>query len=756
MSYEPTVWRTGDTVTAVKLNKIEQGLANIDVDITVDSTLTQEGEAADAKAVGDALVNKVSVVDGKGLSTNDYTTAEKTKLSGIDAGANNTTIDDTLSHTGQAADAKATGDAVKGVAKIGGQAGTYTSLLISDTSETVDLVEQSTFDAEIAKFNAKIGSPLKATTVSQMTDGNKIYVYVGSENGYTNGNWYYHNGTAWVSGGVYNSTAFETDDTLAIQGMAADSKKVGDELDSLMEDLTQINDQIIRTYPSPSDIITTGGYWAVVDGGFATSGSWARSNQQIDDSILSITLNTNAYKMFLLAYENDTYIGTWFGNGFEKTYDTTYVSRYIDLLEFRKKYPTYQFKLDITGVSGTLYNFNDIITNIVFTQSVVKSEENTIKKIFGNIAITDLWEYGTINSTGVKSMSSEILYKRISTIDFVSIILPITIVPQSGYALSVTTYAKDGTFEQQSSAWITTPITLSNVEKLYKIVIKAVSESNLALTDIGNYIESKLLANTPFDRLLAECMNVKAVNHRGYNTIAPENTLPAFEMSASLGFKYVECDVLFTSDGVPVIMHDDTINRTCCNADGTAISDDVGIESVSYNDLIANYDACTTTQWATWKGTKVPTFEQFMNCCKALNLHPWIELKWTHTYTQAEVQSIIAKIKKYGMEEHVTFISFSYDALALVATEWDTVELGLNGSVSDAIALKTGKNRVFMIYNASDNFSDAVSAGIQICLYTIDTVSSLTALNNRYYDSILTNTLLPSQVSDTVRAVYEV
>ena len=49
------------------------------------------------------------------------------------------------------------------------------------------------------------GAPLTASTAAEMTDHNRVYVYVGSETGYINGNWYYWNGTAWTSGGVYNS-----------------------------------------------------------------------------------------------------------------------------------------------------------------------------------------------------------------------------------------------------------------------------------------------------------------------------------------------------------------------------------------------------------------------------------------------------------------------------------------------------------------------------------------------------------------------
>lgn len=78
----------------------------------VDDTLTESGKFADAAAVGDALSEKVPKETGKGLSTEDFTTAEKTKLSGIEAGATNTVIDDTLTEEGQAADAKKTGDEI--------------------------------------------------------------------------------------------------------------------------------------------------------------------------------------------------------------------------------------------------------------------------------------------------------------------------------------------------------------------------------------------------------------------------------------------------------------------------------------------------------------------------------------------------------------------------------------------------------------------------------------------------------------------
>lgn len=89
-----------------------------------------------------------------------------------------------------------------------------------------------------------VGSPLVAETAAGMVDTDRIYVYTGSETGYTTGNWYYYNtGTsAWTSGGVYNAVAVDTDTTLTIAGKPADSKKTGDEISQLKEELNDIDD----------------------------------------------------------------------------------------------------------------------------------------------------------------------------------------------------------------------------------------------------------------------------------------------------------------------------------------------------------------------------------------------------------------------------------------------------------------------------------------------------------------------------------
>lgn len=557
--------------------------------------------------------------------------------------------------------------------------------------------------------------------------------------------------TGWLAENIHDGAV--VDSSLSVSGAAAESKKVGDELSDLKEDLQDIAN--IGAEKINDESFWIQGYWAVANGTITRGTAWNRSLKAIDDTIESI-VSTDDIKLLLMAYDGSTYVGTWFGSGYSKDYDASYVSHEINFAEFRKNYPTYTFRVTVTRTTSGELLPSETAQKVTIVKSIAKADRNDIQILYGDLVNEKYWQNGGITAQGTDPLVYDSNYfKRMCTINKMRFLLPATITPKSGYTFSVSQYSLDGTFEKQFSAWASQPYTLSNVNKLYRIAIKASDSSVLEPSAISTYISATLAYLTPSNRGLAEYANVKAVNHRGYNTEAPENTIPAYMLSADYGFKYVETDVLFTSDGVPVLMHDDTIDRTCCNAsDGSAVTGDISIESVSYDDLIENYDACTPAQWATWAGVKVPTFEEFMKVCKALNLHPWIELKWTHTYTQEEVALIISIVRQCGMEEHVSFISFDSNALELVKDAWDTVELGLNGSVADAQALKTGKNRVFMIYNytgSASTYADAVSAGFQLCFYTVNTASAIEGLSTYAFDSFLTNNLMPSQICDIVR-----
>jgi glycerophosphoryl diester phosphodiesterase len=59
------------------------------------------------------------------------------------------------------------------------------------------------------------------------------------------------------------------------------------------------------------------------------------------------------------------------------------------------------------------------------------------------------------------------------------------------------------------------------------------------------------------------------IAHRGAGKLAPENTLAAFRLGASFGYRAFECDVKLSADEVPFLLHDETLERTS-SGHGTA------------------------------------------------------------------------------------------------------------------------------------------------------------------------------------------
>ena len=105
--------------------------------------------------------------------------------------------------------------------------------------------DAATVGSRLSAINTEISalgtSTTAASTAAEMTDISKIYVYIGSEDGYTNGNWYYYDGSAWVSGGVFNAVTVETDSTLTLSNHAADAKAVGDAIRDLEEQIQSMS-----------------------------------------------------------------------------------------------------------------------------------------------------------------------------------------------------------------------------------------------------------------------------------------------------------------------------------------------------------------------------------------------------------------------------------------------------------------------------------------------------------------------------------
>ncbi len=117
------------------------------------------------------------------------------------------------------------------------------------------------------------------------------------------------------------------------------------------------------------------------------------------------------------------------------------------------------------------------------------------------------------------------------------------------------------------------------------------------------------------------------IAHRGVHlrsTIAGENSLEAIRLARRAGFATIETDVRLTSDGQLVVMHDETLNRTCLAADGTRLKEPVPVASVTLAQLKADFVLRASQRHAQ---TKVPTLREFLEECRRQKLVPFIEPK---------------------------------------------------------------------------------------------------------------------------------
>lgn len=106
------------------------------------------------------------------------------------------------------------------------------------------------------------------------------------------------------------------------------------------------------------------------------------------------------------------------------------------------------------------------------------------------------------------------------------------------------------------------------------------------------------------------------VGHRGNVKFAPENTLPAFEAAIEHGADLLEIDVRETKDGVLVIMHDDTVDRT---TDGSGLVADLTLAEIKQLDAGSWFDP-------KFKGTTVPTLREALRAMRGKAL-PDIDFK---------------------------------------------------------------------------------------------------------------------------------
>ena len=286
--------------------------------------------------------------------------------------------------------------------------------------------------------------------------------------------------------------------------------------------------------------------------------------------------------------------------------------------------------------------------------------------------------------------------------------------------------------------------------RTFDTIIMTITTQNMTKINTTGVHNNEKSINELNRRLTANAGMVKSIAHRGSN-IAPENTMAGFRHAVANGFNNIETDVAFTSDGVAVLLHDSTINRTARNADGTQISETVNIYDITYEEAL-EYD------FGIWKGEqyageKIPTLDEFLLFCRNTGVNPYIELKYNSNYEFSKITHIPDRFKKYGLYEKASVISFTQGYLNEIANNYTGLRIGVLGTTMSndllnyAVGLQNSGNSIFVdVSEISDEMVTAcISANVPAEMWTAASESAILALNP-YFTGIAADDLSPSKI----------
>ncbi|MBN1479367.1 glycerophosphodiester phosphodiesterase [candidate division KSB1 bacterium] len=155
------------------------------------------------------------------------------------------------------------------------------------------------------------------------------------------------------------------------------------------------------------------------------------------------------------------------------------------------------------------------------------------------------------------------------------------------------------------------------------------------------------------------------IAHRGASGHAPENTMVAFQKAIELGADAVECDVQLTRDGIPVILHDYTLERT---TNGAGFVLEKSLRKIKKVDAGVWYSSA-------FKGATIPTLAELLSFMQG-KLLVNIELKRTPDPMQL-IQRVLHLVEQFNIVQACLITSFDEKALYVVKDMLPACRTGL-------------------------------------------------------------------------------
>ena len=168
----------------------------------------------------------------------------------------------------------------------------------------------------------------------------------------------------------------------------------------------------------------------------------------------------------------------------------------------------------------------------------------------------------------------------------------------------------------------------------------------------------------------------KVFAHRGYSAKYPENTMLAFQKAYEAGCRGIELDVQRTLDGVLVILHDESIKRTCSH---TGL-----VKEYTYEQLC---DFDFSYKFPQFGFQKIPTLQEYVEWAKDLDLITNMELKTSIVRYEGIEEEVFQMLCAYDMVSKVIISSFNHESIVKMKSLCPTIECAF---LTDCVLLNAG------------------------------------------------------------------
>ena len=230
--------------------------------------------------------------------------------------------------------------------------------------------------------------------------------------------------------------------------------------------------------------------------------------------------------------------------------------------------------------------------------------------------------------------------------------------------------------------------------------------------------------------------NTKVIAHRGASGYAPENTLEAFLLAIEQGADGIELDVQLSRDGIPVVIHDETIDRV---TDRTGYVKDYTLQELKELTVLKD-------RFPQYSQSKIPTLKEVLEAVKSSGIQVNIELK-TGIYWYPDIEKKVAEIvEETGMKEKIIYSSFNHYSVQRIKEIVPDAETAyLYSDVILNVEDYARKTKVDGLHPAvyhvkmADFLKEYIKSGLNVRVWTVNEEADMKALTEAGVTAVITN-----------------